>query len=131
MGTGWGRARWRLAVAEPLWSLNGARASKIAGRQFSAFARRKPRACTSAKLAALKCIAAARECFLLAALHSVAERFSHRQAPAPHSHRTDHRSSLANRRGMYPLTSAEVRVARLEGGVQIREAGSLRSSPLL
>src|SRR3954465_3504557 len=110
MGTGWGRARWRLAVAEPLCSLNGARASKIAGRQFSAFARRKPRACTSAKLAALRCIAAARDCFLLAALHSVAERFSHRQAPplSPHSIRT------ASQRGKYPFTSAEEGVARLE-----------------
>ena len=45
------------------------------------------RALTSAEMAALRCIAAARTGFLLAALHSVAERVSPRQA-RPHRHRT-------------------------------------------
>ena len=44
------------------------------------------RACSSAEMAALMCIAAARTGFLLAALHSVAERVNPRNArpPTPH-----------------------------------------------
>ena len=44
------------------------------------------RALTSAEMAALECIAAARNGFLLAALHSVAERVNPRKArpPSPH-----------------------------------------------
>ena len=80
-----------------------------------ASARRKPRALTSAEMVAPGCIMAARECFLLAALHSVAERFSHRPAPAPPP--SPHGSPLASQRGMYPFTSAggRRRVARLDG----------------
>jgi hypothetical protein len=70
-GDGVGRRRAFRGLT-PLCSLKVARASKISGRKFSAVARRKPTGLTSAKLAALKCNAAARTGFLLAALHSVA-----------------------------------------------------------
>ena len=60
-------------------------------------------ALTSAEMAALECIAAARIGFLLAALHSVAKRMNPRKArpPAPHQ------SPLASQRGMYPFATAE------------------------
>ena len=76
------------------------------------------RALTSAKMVALMCIAAARTGFLLAALHSVAERVNPRKPrpPAPH------RSPLASQRGMYPFTA---------GVGKSRESRSLRSSPPL
>ena len=51
------------------------------------------RACSSAELAALRCIAAARNGFLLAALHSVAKRVSRGQAYHP----TRSRPRLARR----------------------------------
>ena len=97
-GQAWGRrARWRLAVAEPLCSLKSRARRKLPEGNF-----RRPlvgslRACSSAEMAALKCIAAARSGFLLAALHSVAERFSHRQAPAPPP--SPHPDPLASKRG--------------------------------
>src|SRR6187549_3208030 len=61
------------------------------------------RACSSAEMAALGCIAAARIGFLLAALHSVAKRMNPRKArpPAPHQ------SPLASQRGMYPFAAGE------------------------
>src|SRR5688572_4530906 len=79
----------RLPRVDPLCSLKVARASKISGRKFSAVARRKPTGLTSAEMAALRCNAAARSGFLLAALHSVAERVTPRKAraPAPHGPR--------------------------------------------
>src|SRR3954470_310821 len=60
------------------------------------------RACSSAEMAALGCIAAARIGFLLAALHSVAERVNPRKArpPAPHCPRV-----LAS--AAVPITAAE------------------------
>src|SRR6187397_3658181 len=61
------------------------------------------RALTSAEMAAPICIAAARTGFLLAALHSVAERVNPRK-PRPPAPR---RSPLASQRGMYPFTAAE------------------------
>ena len=69
---------------------------------MSPFLLRRPlvgslRALTSAEMAALRGIAAARSGFLLAALHSVAERFSHRQAPAPPP--SPHPDPLASKRG--------------------------------
>src|SRR5688572_33022691 len=66
-----------------------ARVENFRGRKFSAFARRKPTGLSSAEMAALMCIAAARTGFLLAALHSVAERVNPRKArpPAPHGPR--------------------------------------------
>ena len=73
----------RLPTADSLCSLKVARASKISGRKFSAVARRKRTAFTSAEMAALKCNAAAVGRFLLAALHSVAKRVSRGQAYHP------------------------------------------------
>ena len=73
----------RLPTADSLCDLKVARASKISRRKFSAAARRKPTAFTSAEMAALRCIAAARIGFLLAALHSVAKRVSRGQAYHP------------------------------------------------
>src|SRR6186713_813525 len=69
------------------------------------------RACSSAKMAALMCIAAARIGFLLAALHSVAKRMNPRKArpPAPHQ------SPLASQPGTYPFALLRGRVARLDG----------------
>src|SRR3954469_24468243 len=87
----------RLPTADSLCSLKVARASKIsADGNF-----RRPlvgslRALTSAEMAALICIAAARTGFLLAALHSVAKRVSrgqayHRRGPSPFA-RSPHRT---------------------------------------
>ena len=61
------------------------------------------RALTSAEMAALRCIAAARTGFLLAALHSVAERVNPRKPrpPAPHQ------SPLASQPGKCPHSAAE------------------------
>ena len=73
----------RLPTADSLCSLKVARASKISGRKFSAAARRKRTAFTSAEMVALKCNAAAVVRFLLAALHSVAKRVRRGQAYHP------------------------------------------------
>src|SRR6187549_831374 len=65
------------------------------------------RACSSAKMAAPGCIAAARTGFLLAALHSVAERVNPRKArpPTPHGPRV-----LASAAGPHlPLLGEESR----------------------
>ena len=82
------RTRWRLAVAEPLCSLKVARASKIAGRQFSAAARRKPTGLNVCKIGDRKGNTAARMGFLLAALHSVAEQSGSTLGTRAHPHRT-------------------------------------------
>jgi hypothetical protein len=73
----------RLPTADSLCSLKVARASKISGRKFSAAARQNPARLTSAEMVALRCIAAARNGFFLAALHSVAKRVSRGQAYHP------------------------------------------------
>src|SRR5688572_21966228 len=68
------------------------------------------RALTSAEMAALRCNAAARSGFLLAALHSVAERVNPRKArpPAPHGLRV-----LATQR--VPICRCWEKSARLSG----------------
>ncbi len=73
----------RLSTADSLCSLKVARASKISGRKFSAFARRKRTAFRFAEMVARRCTTAAVGRFLLAALHSVAKRVSHGQAYHP------------------------------------------------
>ena len=103
----------RLPTADSLCSLKVARASKIsADGNF-----RRPlvgslRACSSAKMAAPMCIAAARIGFLLAALHSVAERVNPRKVrpPAPHWPRV-----LASAVGPHlPLLGEESRASRAQ-----------------
>src|SRR5688572_29775503 len=74
------RLALRLPTADSLCDLKVARASRISGRKFSAVARRKRTAFTSAEMAAPRCNTAAVERFLLAALHSVAKRVRHGQA---------------------------------------------------
>ena len=77
------------------------------------------RALTSAEMAALGCIAAARNGFLLAALHSVAERVNPRKArpPAPHGPRV--------------LTSGDVPIYRCwEKSAQFRGAARTRALSL-
>ena len=84
---GW---RPRLPRVDPLCSLKVARASKIsADGNFRRSLVGSLRALTSAEMAALRCNAAARSGFLLAALHSVAERVNPRKArpPTPHGPR--------------------------------------------
>ena len=73
----------RLPTADSLCSLKVARASKISGRKFSAAARRKPTGLNVCRIGDRKGIAAARNGFLLAALHSVAKRVSRGQAHHP------------------------------------------------
>src|SRR5688572_13232737 len=84
---GW--AETRLSRVDPLCSLKVARASKISEGNFRRSLVGSLRALTSAEMAARRCIAAARTGFLLAALHSVAERVNPRKArpPAPHGPR--------------------------------------------
>ena len=84
------------------------------------------RACSSAKMAAPKGNMAARTGFLLAALHSVAERVNPRKArpPAPHWPRM-----LASAAGPHlPLLGEESRAS--EGLSQNQNARVLRSIPL-
>ena len=110
------RGRFRLAkrlpTADSLCSLKVARASKIsADGNF-----RRPlvgslRAFTSAEMAALRCIAAARMGFLLAALHSVAKRVSRGQAyhptvVRPRCPKTAPHASAATIRSFVPLGRA-------------------------
>src|SRR6188768_4380033 len=59
------------------------------------------RACSSAEMVAPRCIAAARTGFLLAALHSVAERVNPRKArpPAPHGPRVPASAAVPIYRG--------------------------------
>ena len=80
-----GRLRFagRLPTADSLCDLKVARASKISGRKFSAVARQNPARLTSAEMVALRCNAAARMGFFLAALHSVAKRVRRGQAYHP------------------------------------------------
>src|SRR5688572_7128966 len=82
------------------------------------------RALTSAEMAALKCIAAARSGFLLAALHSVAERVNPRKArpPAPH----DPRVLASAGRPHLPLLGKECTAPRAQQGPEHRV---LRSFP--
>src|SRR5688572_17857124 len=84
-----GGAETRLSRVDPLCSLKVARASKISEGNFRRSLVGSLRALTSAEMAALKGTTAARTGFLLAALHSVAERVNPRKArpPAPHSPR--------------------------------------------
>src|SRR6185436_12962157 len=74
------RLAGRLPTADSLCDLKVARASKISGRKFSAAARRKRTALTSAEMVARRGNAAAVGRFLLAALHSVAKRVRRGQA---------------------------------------------------
>ena len=76
----------RLPTADSLCDLKVARASKISGRKFSAAARQNPARLNVCRNGALKCNAAARIGFFLAALHSVAKRV--RRGPAYHPTRS-------------------------------------------
>ncbi len=83
-GTGLRGWRPRLPRIDPLCSLKVARASKIsADGNFRRSLVGSLRALTSAEMAALRCNAAARIGFRLAALHSVAERVNPRKARPP------------------------------------------------
>src|SRR5688572_20012821 len=120
MGTEW--AETRLPRVVPLCSLKVARASKISGRKFSAFARRKPTGLTSAEMVALKCNAAARIGFLLAAAP-----FGRRAGQPSEGAPTDTaRSPRASQRGTAPFAVAGRRVPRAQ---QEPEHRVLRSFP--
>ena len=98
---GWGgvRAFRGLTRSAPL---KVARASKISGRKFSAFARRKPTGLTSAEMAALRGNAAARSGFLLAAAP-----FGRRAGQPSEGAPTDTaRSPRAGERGASPFAAA-------------------------
>ena len=73
----------RLPTADSLCSLKVARASKIADGNFRRPLVKILRALMSAEMVALRCNAAARMGFFLAALHSVAKRVSRGQAYHP------------------------------------------------
>jgi hypothetical protein len=85
------------------------------------------RALTSAEMAALRCTTAARIGFLLAALHSVAERVNPRKPrpPAPHQ------SPLASQRGNVPHSAAEGKSRETRWRAKRQDAQCLRSSPPL
>ncbi len=101
---GW---RTRLPRVDPLCSLKVARASKIsADGNFRRSLVGSLRALTSAEMAARRCNAAARSGFLLAALHSVAERVNPRKARPPASHGPRVLASAARR----PFAAAGRRV---------------------
>src|SRR5688572_30111662 len=87
------------------------------------------RALTSAELAALRCTTAARTGFLLAALHSVAERVNPRKArpPAPHGRRV--LASVG-----VPICRCWEKSARLQGAARTRTSSlailsTLRDTP--
>src|SRR5688572_30970489 len=82
------------------------------------------RALTSAEMVALRCNAAARTGFLLAALHSVAERVNPRKArpPAPHGRRV--LASVG-----VPICRCWEKSARLRGAQQEPERRVLGSFP--